>query len=85
MMRLAAAPFPVIATLLAAALVMVALVACGSDSDMVDTVEMPDTLEVRRAIGDPDARDSMLDTLPGGEMVRGDTAAEMRLLHDKMP
>ena len=84
-MRLAAEPFPAMATLLAAAFVTVALVACGAESDMADTVEMPDTLEVRRAIGDPGARDSMLDTLPGGEMVRGDSAAEMRLLHDKMP
>ncbi|HSR40903.1 MAG TPA: hypothetical protein VLL48_01995 [Longimicrobiales bacterium] len=51
---------------------------------MADRAEMPDTMQVMRAIEDPMARDSMLDTLPGGEMVRGDSAAEMRLLKDKM-
>jgi hypothetical protein len=84
-MRLGAALFLVRGALIAVALVMAALVACGAESEMADTVEMPDTLEVRRALGDPMARDSMLDTLPGGEMVRGDSAAEMHLLRDKMP
>lgn len=78
-MRLAPAIF------VTAGLVAAALTACASESEMADTVEMPDTLQMRRAIGDPAARDSMLDTLPGGEMVRGDSAAEMRLLRDKMP
>ena len=32
---------------------------------------------------DPAARDAMLDTMPGGEMARGDSAAEMRLLDSK--
>lgn len=57
---------------------------CRRNQDMADRAEMPDTMQVMRAIEDPTARDSMLDTLPGGEMVRGDSAAEMRLLKDKM-
>lgn len=57
---------------------------CRRNQEMADQAEMPDTMEVMRAIEDPTARDSMLDTLPGGEMVRGDSAAEMRLLKDKM-
>jgi hypothetical protein len=52
---------------------------------MPDSVEMPDTMEVKRALEDPSARDAMLDTMPGGEMARGDTAASHRLLRDKMP
>ena len=37
---------------------------------MPEQVEMPDTMEVMRAIQDPAARDAMLDTMPGGEMAR---------------
>lgn len=59
--------------------------ACGSERDMPDSVEMPDTMEVKRALDDPAAGDAMLDTMPGGEMVRGDSAASRRLLRDKMP
>jgi hypothetical protein len=33
---------------------------------------------------EPTASDSMLDTIPGGEMARGDSAASMRLLKRKM-
>jgi hypothetical protein len=58
---------------------------CGSERDMPDSVEMPDTMEVKRALEDPAAGDAMLDTMPGGEMVRGDSAAARRLLRDKMP
>lgn len=58
---------------------------CGSERDMPDSVEMPDSMEVRRALEDPAAGDAMLDTMPGGEMARGDTAAARRLLRDKMP
>lgn len=58
---------------------------CGRDREMAESVEMPDTMEVRRALDDPEARDVLLDTMPGGEMARGDSAAERRLLEDKMP
>lgn len=61
------------------------LMACDRDRDMADTADMPDTAQVHRALTQPEVRDSMLDTLPGGEMVRGDSAAASRLLRDKMP
>lgn len=61
------------------------LTACDRDRDMADTADMPDTAQVNRALTRPEVRDSMLDTLPGGEMVRGDSAAASRLLRDKMP
>jgi hypothetical protein len=57
---------------------------CGREGDMPETVEMPDTATIMRAMEDAGARDSMMDTIPGGEMVRGDSAAEMRLLKKKM-
>ena len=60
------------------------LVACPRERDMPDHVEMPDTMPVIRAMQDAAARDSMLDTIPGGEMARGDSAAAMRLLKEKM-
>ena len=44
-------------------------VGCGRERDMPEKVEM---------------RDSMLDTMPGGEMARGDSAAAMKLLKGKM-
>ena len=37
---------------------------------MPEQLEMPDTMEVMRAMQDPAARDAMLDTMPGGEMAR---------------
>lgn len=58
---------------------------CSGDRRMADTAEMPDSMEVLRAIEDPDARAALLDTMPGGEMVEGNSAAESNLLHDKMP
>ncbi len=61
-----------------------ALAACGRERDMPEHVEMPDTMPVIRAMHDAAARDSMLDTMPGGEMARGDSAAAMRLLKRKM-
>jgi hypothetical protein len=70
---------------LLAAVSAAAVAACTPDADMPATAEMPDTAEVRRAIEETGARDSMLDTLPGGEMARGDSAAARRLLQDKMP
>ncbi len=57
--------------------------ACGREGEMPEQVEMPDTMEVMRAMQDPAARDAMLDTMPGGEMARGDSTAEMRLLDNK--
>lgn len=45
---------------------------------------MSDSMPVARAMHDAKARDSMLDTMPGGEMVRGDSAAAARLLKKKM-
>ena len=58
-------------------------VACGRDRDMPETMEMPDSMPVMRALDDARARDSMLDTMPGGEMARGDSAAAVRLLEQK--
>ncbi len=62
---------------------LLVLVACGREGEMPEQVEMPDTMEVMRAMQDPAARDAMLDTMPGGEMARGDSATEMRLLDRK--
>jgi len=45
---------------------------------------MKDSMPVVRAMHDTAARDSMLDTMPGGKMVRGDSAASMKLLKKKM-
>jgi hypothetical protein len=64
---------------------MLATSACSRDRDMPDaTMEMPDTMPVMRALEHAPARDSMLDTMPGGEMARGDSAAARRLLEDKL-
>ena len=68
-----------------AVLLIAAVAACAPERDMPDRAEMPDTMEIKRALEEPRARDSMLDTLPGGEMVRGDSTAAERLLREKMP
>ena len=68
----------------ALAFVLVAVAGCGHDRDMPDRAAMPDSMPVVRAMRSPTARDSMLDTLPGGEMARGDSAAAMKLLKRKM-
>ena len=60
------------------------LTGCRKQREMAEHVEMPDTMPIVRAMHDADARDSMLDTIPGGEMVRGDSAAAMRMLKKKM-
>jgi len=57
--------------------------ACGRERDMPERLEMPDTMPIMRAMQDAGARDSMMDTLPGGEMARGDSAASMELLRRK--
>ncbi|MGD2215519.1 MAG: hypothetical protein PVJ64_02135 [Gemmatimonadales bacterium] len=59
-------------------------VACGRERDMPERVEMPDSAEVMRAMTSEAAMDSMLDTIPGGEMARGDSAAAAELLKKKM-
>ena len=59
------------------------LVACGRARDMPEKVEMADSMPVMRAMKDMKAADSMLDTMPGGEMARGDSAAAMKLLKKK--
>lgn len=58
--------------------------ACGREQDMPEHLEMPDTMSVMRAMHDEAMRDSLMDVMPGGEMVRGDSAASMKLLKDKM-
>jgi len=57
---------------------------CGRERDMPERAEMPDSMPVVRAMHRPAACDSMLDTLPGGEMARGDSTAAMKLLKKKM-
>ena len=61
-----------------------AVTACGHQRDMADRAEMKDSMPVMRAMHDSTARDSMLDSMPGGKMVRGDSAATMKLLKKKM-
>jgi hypothetical protein len=57
--------------------------ACGREGDMPERLEMPDTMPIMRAMQDAQARDSMMDTIPGGEMARGDSAASTQLLRRK--
>ena len=66
---------PVAAVVLAAA--------CDSEHDMGERLEMPDTMDVVRAVQDEAARDSLMDVMPGGEMARGDSTAAMQLLESK--
>jgi hypothetical protein len=65
-------------------LVVAVLAGCERERDMPERVELPDSAEVMRAITDMAAMDSMLDTIPGGEMARGDSAAAADLLKKKM-
>jgi hypothetical protein len=57
--------------------------ACGRERDMPERLEMPDTMPIVRAMQDAEMRDSMMDTIPGGEMARGDPTASMELLRRK--
>jgi hypothetical protein len=66
------------------ALVAATFAACGRARDMPEKVEMADSMPVMKAMQDMKAADSMLDTMPGGEMARGDSAAAMKLLKKKM-
>jgi hypothetical protein len=68
----------------AACALVLAAAGCQREADMPEKVEMPDTATIMRAMSDAEARDSMMDTIPGGEMARGDSTAEMRLLKKKM-
>ncbi len=77
-------PAPRIFALALSAILAVAPAGCDHEQDMPERMEMPDTMPVMRALENPSARDSMLDSMPGGEMVRGDSAAAMRLLKKKM-
>jgi hypothetical protein len=67
-----------------ATLAVCVAIGCGGEREMRDSHEMPDTMEVIRAMHDASERDALLDTMPGGEMVRGDSAAEMELLEKKV-
>ena len=70
----------------AAGILLVAAFAlsCRNEREMSDALEMTDTTEVMRAMEDAASRDALLDTMPGGEMARGDSTAEMKLLKKKM-
>jgi len=50
---------------------------------MADKAEMPSMDST--AMMSPARMDSMLDTMPGGEMVRGSDSATMKLLKKKVP
>lgn len=66
------------------AVALLACLACTRQQPVRQHVDLSDTAALRRAMEDARARDSMLDTIPGGAMVRGDSAAELRLLRRKM-
>lgn len=70
--------------IVAAVVVVAGAAGCGRDRPMASQNELEDSMPVSKAMHDAKARDSMLDTMPGGEMVRGDSAAAMRLLKQKM-
>ena len=55
--------------------------ACGKNRPMADKAEMPSRDST--AMMSPARMDSMLDTMPGGEMVRGSDSATMKLLKKK--
>lgn len=61
-----------------------AAAACGRERDTAEHVELRDSMPVVRAMTDSAKRDSMLDTMPGGEMVRGNEKAAKSLLKKKM-
>ena len=57
---------------------------CGRTRDMPEHVDVTDSMQVKRAMQNMKAADSMLDSMPGGKMARGDSAAMIRLLKKKM-
>ena len=64
-------------------LVAVTLLGCGREKDMPDKAEMRDSMPVMKAMTNAAKADSMLDTMPGGEMARGDSTASMQWLKKK--
>ena len=60
------------------------LSACEPQEEMAESMELPDTMAVHRALQEAARRDTLLDTMPGGEMAIGDSAMEMELLKDKL-
>ena len=60
----------------------VACAACKPNRPMADKVEMPHADSTMMA--EPAKLDSLLDTMPGGEMVRGNDSATRRLVKKKM-
>lgn len=68
---------------LAAGVLLAGGVSCGKERDMLDAMEMPDSMPVIEAMEDAEMRDSILDVMPGGEMVRGDSSAALQLLNAK--
>jgi len=64
------------------AVVVLAALACRENRPTADRTETPpaDSSMMR----DPMKADSMLDTMPGGEMARGNDSATMRLIKKKM-
>ena len=59
-------------------------VGCKKDREMADQMEMPDPTYIMEVMADEVMMDSMLDVMPGGEMVRGDSAAAEQLLRQKL-
>jgi hypothetical protein len=72
------------AHLFVATLMLIAIPGCGRTRDMPEKVDMRDGMPVMKAMKDMNVADSMLDTMPGGEMARGDSVASMKLLKKKM-
>lgn len=65
----------------ALAVLLALAAACRENRPMADVVELPRADSAMMT--DPAKVDSMLDTMPGGEMVRGNDSAAMRLLKKK--
>ena len=61
--------------------VSLGIAGCRENRPMADQVEMP--LMDSMTAADSLKVDSMLDTMPGGEMARGNDSAAMRLLEKK--
>ncbi len=57
---------------------------CEKNREMAEQMEMPESNHIMEALADEAMADSMLDVMPGGEMVRGDSAAAQRFLMRKL-
>lgn len=64
-------------------LVGITLLGCDKEREMPDDLTMPDSMPVIHAMQEEGTRSALLDTMPGGEMARGDSVAEMKLLKKK--